>query len=355
MNRKQKAKTSSLLFTNIHDSRVRFGIAENGTVYSKNSQPAKDIFQRRMARLYECKSAFSGKAYVTAELLLTALASGNEKIALHTSTLFPLKRIILSVADAHSIKIIAFENISELEHIAKSGIKAVIMSSMSADNNSVCLKEVSEVCKKFSIPFAADNTLTTAFILNPFDFGADLVIELSQLISAGNEKNSYLTLMEKNSLDCLHENNKYIRLFPFLKYSCPVTVYLSSKSRRKGFSSDSKETEAEYYMLCQGLKTLESRVEIHCINSRTIAETAGSFSSDISYNIFNEKCFLFLRITPQKDKVNILKKRLYDITVRGYEDLFSMYNCTSVYFSEKYMCVKAGTEPSGYLKQLFII
>lgn len=355
MNYKQKAKNSSFLFTNIHDSRVRFGIMENGTVYSKNAQPARDIFQRRMARLYKCKNSFSGRAYVTAELLLTALASGNEKVALHSSTLVPLKKIILSVADKHSIRIVTFETVSELEYIAKNGIKAVIMSSMSVECSCTGLKEASEVCKKFSIPIVADNTLTTAFILNPFDFGADLVIELSQFISAGNEKNCYLTLMEKDSMNCLHENNKYIRLFPFLKYSSPITAYLSSKSRREGLSTGSKELEAEYYMLCQGLKTLESRVKVNCENSRTIAESAVSFSSEISYNIFNDRCFLFLRIIPEKDKSEILKDKLSDITVRSFDALFTMYSCTSVYFSEKYMYIKAGTEPFGYLKHLFTI
>ena len=355
MNHKQKAKTSSLLFTNIHDSRVRFGIAENGTVYSKNAQPAKDIFQRRMARLYDCKSSFSNKAYEVSELLLSALASGNEKIALHTATLFPLKKIILSVAYNRSIRVAIFETASELEDIAKSGVKAVIMSSMSAEYSSTFLKEASSVCGKFNIPLVADNTLTTVFILNPFDFGADLVIELSQLISAGNEKNCYITLMERNCSGWLSENNRYIRLFPFLKYQCPVTAYLSLKSKREGLLNGSKEIQAEYYMLCQGLKTLESRVEIHCQNSMTIAETAVSFSSGISYSIFNERCFLFLRITPHNDKVKIIKERLSDITVRAFEDLFSMYSCTAVYFSEKYMYVKAGTEPCCYLKQLFTI
>ncbi len=355
MNHKHRGKTSSFLFTNMSDSERRFGILENGNIYSKNAQPSRDIFQRRMARLYDCKSSFSNKAYSVSELLLTALASGNEKIALHTATFFPLKKMILSIADSHSIRIVMFEKASELENIAKNGVKAVIMSSMSAEYGFLCMKEASSVCRKFNIPLVADNTLTTVFILNPFDFGADLVMELSQLISAGNGKNCYLTLMEKNSLNCLHENNKYIRLFPFLKYSYPITAYLSLKSRRAGLLSGSKEVQAEYYMLCQGLKTLENRIEIHSQNSRIIAETAAGFSSDISYSMFNDRCFLFLRIAPEKNKIDAVMEKLSDITVRSFSDLFSIYSCTAVYFSEKYMYVKSGTEPTGYLKQLFTI
>ena len=101
MNHKHRGKTSSFLFTNMSDSERRFGILENGNIYSKNAQPSRDIFQRRMARLYDCKSSFSNKAYSVSELLLTALASGNEKIALHTATFFPLKKMILSIADIH--------------------------------------------------------------------------------------------------------------------------------------------------------------------------------------------------------------------------------------------------------------
>ena len=51
MNHKHRGKTSSFLFTNMSDSERRFGILENGNIYSKNAQPSRDIFQRRMAKL----------------------------------------------------------------------------------------------------------------------------------------------------------------------------------------------------------------------------------------------------------------------------------------------------------------
>ena len=64
MDKNNQSETSAFLFTTPDDSKKRFGIDHNENVYSRDSQPARDIFQKRMARRYHSQNTLShrGKA-----------------------------------------------------------------------------------------------------------------------------------------------------------------------------------------------------------------------------------------------------------------------------------------------------
>ena len=347
----KKIKTSSFVFSNVNDSRIRFGICDNGNVYSKNAQPAQDIFQRRIARLYNSYTAFSNKTETVIEALLTALAGGNEKIAVNSTTFPPLYNALLLTAYKKGIKLIEFNSPRSLHSAVEQGVKAVIMSSSSLECCNISVLRAGNICYKEKIPFIVDNTVATVFAFNPFCYNVDIVLEMSQLISAGDEKNSYITMLEKSNFNWMY-NNRYSKLYPFRKNNTPLTMYVRSRCKNINTYA-SKEIQSEFYMLCEGLRTLENRINIYSQNTFLITKLLKKYSDEISYNLHRQKASLFLRAKILPEYTQFLKEKLSGITVLNKNRLFSIYGCTSAYFEDNILYIKSGTEPTGYLTQLF--
>lgn len=347
----QSAKTSTFLFSGKADSGIRFGLEDNGTVYSKTAQPSQDVFTRRIARLYSKKIAYSNKAENIIDALLMALASGNETLAVSTTVFAPLSDLINSSADNHCIRLVMFDDIKQLKSALKNGAKAVILSSSSVNCCAVNTAQASRLCNEYRTPLVVDNTLTTAFNYNPFVDNADFVLEMSHLVSVSDEKNLYITILEKTGFDWLY-NNRYSKLFPYHNSHKPVTMFIKSKCKTLD-TENNKVAQAEFFTMCEGLRTLNQRFNIHSKNNKFIAEILKKYCSDISFNFINNKNSICLTAKPTAQFAEMVKEKLLPVTFYKQERLYSMYSCTAVYFDNDVMYIKAGTEPKSYLKQIF--
>lgn len=349
----RNAKTSTFLFSDKADSKIRFGIEDNGTVYSKSAQPSQDVFTRRIARLYNRQIAYSNKAENIVDSLLMALASGNEKIAVSSAVFAPLNVLINLSANNHCIKLVLFDDINQLKSSLKNGVKAVIMSTSAVSCCEVNTAQASRLCKKYCIPLVVDNTLTTAFNYNPFTDDADFVLEMSQLVSVSEEKNLYITILEKSGFNWLH-NNRYSKLFPYRNNRKPVTVFIKSKCKTLG-TENSKLAQAEYFTMCEGLRTLNQRLNIYSVNNKLIVDILQKYCYEISFNFINNKNSICLTAKLMPAFSEKVKEKLLPVTFYRQEQLYSMYSCTTVFFDNDIMYIKAGTEPVNYLKQIFNI
>lgn len=345
--------TSTLIFSNSYDSKKRFGITENGNIYSKNAQPAQDIFQRRIARLYNSHSAISYRTYTLISSLIRVIAGGNEKLAVSSTMLPEIYSIIADFSYKSGILCLDFNSPQSLQMAVSKGVKAVFMSSSSPEFSSVSVAQAHRICSKAHVPLIVDNTLTTPFLYNPFDDGADIVIETSQLISAVDEKNSYTTLLERGNFRWM-KNNKYSKLYPYRNNTLPLLTYLKSRLKRNSIYTE-RETQAEFFMLCEGLRTLENRVNIHSNNNKVISKLLQKYSSEISYNIYHSKHSIFLKAKLMPEYVSLIKNKLTHITVNRKSQLYGIYTSTAVYFERNFIYIKFGTEPVNYLKLLFKI
>lgn len=345
------AKTSTFLFSDKADSKIRFGVEDNGTAYSKSAQPTQDVFTRRIARLYNRQIAYSNKAENIIDSLLMALASGNEKIAVSSAVFAPLNVLINSSANNHCIKLVWFDDVKQLKSALKNGVKVVILSTSSVNCCAVNTLQASRLCKEYKIPLIVDNTLITAFNYNPFADDADFVLEMSQLVSVSEEKNLYITILEKSGFDWLH-NNRYSKLFPYRNCRKPVTMFIKSKCKTLD-TENSKLAQAEYFSMCEGLRTLNQRLNIHSANNKFIADILQRYCDEISFNFINNKNSICLTAKPMPEFCERVKEKLLPVTFYKQERLYSMYSCTAVYFDNDIMYIKAGTEPVSYLKQIF--
>ncbi len=353
MDKNNQSETSAFLFTTPDDSKKRFGIDHNENVYSRDSQPARDIFQKRMARRYHSQNTLSHRAEVVIDILVSILASGNEKIAVHKYCFAPLKKLLDTVTEIHGIRTIEFTDENSLQKAVNTGVKAVFLSAANTECNVPSVSRCADIAHTQNIPLIVDNTITTFCIVNPFDFGADIVMEFSGVVSVDNSKNTYVTLIDINRFDWSHKN-KYVRIFPFLKYSAPFTSCMRFKCR-KSAPVLSKENQAEFFMLCEGLKTLDNRMTVHSENAKTVAEIMQSYADDICLQTFPNGNAMLLKATLRPENADNIRLSLYSITVKNIRQFYHTYSCTAVCFQGNTLYIKCGTEPENYIRHIFTL
>ncbi len=352
MEKNNQSKSSSFLFSTLNDSKKRFGIENNENVYSKDSQPAKDVFQKRMARRYHCPDIITHHAKLLTDILLSVLASGNEKIAVHQYCFAPLRKILDSVTQIHGIRILEFSDEISLQKIADSGIKAIFLSSSCVECENMNMTKTSEIAHTCHVPLIVDNTLATSCIVNPLKLGADIVMVFSGMISVESNKNNYLSLIDGNTFDWSYKS-QYIRIFPFLKYGVPLIACMNFKCR-KSAPVLNKENQAEFFMLCEGLQTLNNRITVHSENAKTVAEILQPYAKKITLQQFPNGNVMFLKVQLKTEFTENFRLSLKSISVSNTNQFYHTYSCTSVCQQGDTLYIKCGTEPESYIRHLFI-
>ena len=160
-----------------------------GFAYTRIGNPTTDSFERRIASLEKGIGAVacsSGMAAVTLSLL-NILQAGDEVIAsaglfggtidpFHDLEAFGIKTRFVTEVTAESVR----EQLNEKT-------KAVFTELIGNPKlNVVDLKSVADVAHQGGVPFIVDSTTATPYLVNPFDFGADIVVHSSSKYINGN-------------------------------------------------------------------------------------------------------------------------------------------------------------------------
>ena len=160
-----------------------------GFAYTRIGNPTTDSFERRIASLEKGVGAVacsSGMAAVTISLL-NILQAGDEVIAsaglfggtidlFHDLEAFGIKTRFVTEVTAESVR-------SQLNEKTKAVFTELIGN---PKLNVVDLKSVADVAHQGGVPFIADSTTATPYLVRPFDFGADIVVHSSSKYINGN-------------------------------------------------------------------------------------------------------------------------------------------------------------------------
>ena len=153
-----------------------------GFAYTRISNPTVDSFEKRVAAMEKGIGAVacsSGMAAVTMSLL-NILESGDEIIA--GSALFGGTIDLFGDLEAFGIKTVFTDEVTaeSVERLATDRTKAVFTELIGNPKLNVTdIKAVSEAAHKRGIPLIIDSTTATPYLINPFDFGADIVVHSS--------------------------------------------------------------------------------------------------------------------------------------------------------------------------------
>lgn len=154
---------------------------DQGFLYSRMSNPTSAILEKRIAKLHGAAAAIatsSGAAAISYALL--AIAEGGGRIVttnqLYGGTLGTL--IYLFEKFGIHVDIVNIDaNIAEYADAIKEDTKAIFVESISNPTAiPVDIEELYKLAHDNNIPLVVDNTIATPYLLNPFKFGADVVV-----------------------------------------------------------------------------------------------------------------------------------------------------------------------------------
>lgn len=276
--------TTAYKFKNAVQAKNLFALAEVGNIYSRLTNPTVDELSSRLAKIHNASGAFCTSSGHAAQLLtfFNLLQPGDHVVAsqyLYGGSITQLTHTFPRQFGWHSA-LVDIDNIEEVKSAIKPNTKCIYVESQSNPNGVIAdLEELAKVAHKNGIPLIVDNTVATPYLLNPFDFGADIAIySLSKYVS-GNNSVIGGAVVDSGNFDW-SQNNK----FPLLTepdYAYNGVVFYNAVGKLaftiRGIAvglRDLGATMSPYTAsdVLKGLETLHIRMQRHSENAKLVAE-----------------------------------------------------------------------------------
>ena len=271
--------SSTFVYDEAEQGMRRFSGEEEGYIYSRWGNPNFTEAENKIAALeaYGLKDENGNPLQLKALLhasgmaALTTLMMGNlkkgDKILSHFSLYSGLEELITKILPAFGVEalIVDLRDLNKAEKAIEKNPEIKLMYLETPANPTlqcVDIDALTKLAKKKNILVAVDNTFATPYLQQPFRFGVDFVFHSTTkfLNGHGTAIGGILLGQEGERMDRI------------------------SKKIYRILGGNSNPFDA--FLLTQGLKTLELRMERHCSNAMTVAEflAAHPVVGKVNYN-----------------------------------------------------------------------
>ncbi|AWI33994.1 O-acetylhomoserine aminocarboxypropyltransferase/cysteine synthase family protein [Helicobacter apodemus] len=272
-------------FESLKQAAARFGLEELGNIYSRLTSPTVDILGARLAAIEG--GAFgiptsSGTSAVFYALVNCAqngnnivysnkIYGGTQTLVVHTLKRFGIEARVFDI-----------DNIEEtLEKAIDAKTSAIFFESLSNPQTAIAdVEKITKIAKKHRIVSICDNTVATAFLHKPFEFGVDIsVYSLSKYVNGQGSALGGVVIERPNLNELLKNNPRYA---PFntpdesyhgLVYAnLPLPIFciriITEWLRNTGATLSAQAA----WIILQGLETLGLRIKKHSQNALEVAK-----------------------------------------------------------------------------------
>lgn len=263
-------QVSAFCYENVETLEKVFQGNASGFAYTRIGNPTVASFEQRIAALehgFSAVACSSGMAAIS-QGLLNILSSGDELIC--SSGLYGGTIQLFSILKQFGIKIIYTSDFSaqHLESIFSEKTKAIFAEVISNPSLEIIdVKKLADFAHSKKIPLIVDSTTATPFLINPIDFGADIVIHSSSKYINGSSDSISGVIVDSGKFDW--DFKKFPSLEKYKKFaSLAYTVRL-----RKDLVASVGGCLSPFnaYMNLVGLETLGLRMERICNNAKKLA------------------------------------------------------------------------------------
>lgn len=275
-------QTTSYLFDSTDHAANLFKMNGEGYIYSRNSNPTIDVFEKRLASLEGGVGAFavaSGQAAI-ALALLTLAKAGDEIVATNAlyggtfslfSKTFPRFGVNVHFVDGHDIKAV--------EEAINKKTKAIYTETIGNPSLQIAdLEALSQIAHQHEIPLVVDNTFTTPYLIKPIDFGADIVVHSTTKFIGGHGTSIGGAIVDAGRFNW--ENGKFPEFTdvnPSLNHRSFVEVaqneaFITKVRFELGHDLGASLSPFNGWLFIQGLESLSVRVKQHVSNALKVAK-----------------------------------------------------------------------------------
>lgn len=275
-------QTSSYVFNNSDHAANLFGLAEPGFIYTRLNNPTNDILEQRLAILEGGIGAVvtaSGTAAI-ATTLLVLLKAGDHIVA--SNSLYGGTYNLLKVTLPRLGITTTFVDPSDaanFKNAVQENTRAIFVESLGNPKLDVLdLKAISAEAKAAKVPFIVDNTVASPYLLNPIQYGADIVIHSLTKYITGNGTSLGGVVIDAGNFDWT--NGKFPEFTePSAGYHGLVyhealgNAAFIAKVRIEGLRDyGAALSPFNAFQIIQGLETLPIRIQRHSENALALAQ-----------------------------------------------------------------------------------
>jgi methionine-gamma-lyase len=263
--------SSTYVFDDAEQGMRRFSGKEEGYIYSRWGNPTMTEAEEKIAALetfglgIEVKGILHASGMAAISTLMLSTLKPGDKIITHFSLYGGTEELVSKILPAFGITAIIADlrDLNKAADIIKAD-KAIKMMYLETPANPtiqcVDLEELSKLAKQHSLIVACDNTFATPYLQQPFQYGIDFVVH-----STTKFLNGHGTAIGGILLGSDVELMK---------------TKITKIHRTLGGNSNAFDA----FLLIQGIKTLEVRMERHCHNAMEVANYLESHTAVAKVN-----------------------------------------------------------------------
>ena len=275
-------QSTAYVFNDSDHAANLFALAETGNIYTRINNPTNDVLEQRLAAL-EGGIAAVVTASVTSAIatsLLTLLKAGDHIVA--SSSLYGGTYNLLSVTLPRHVITTTFVDPSDAENFknaAQENTRAFFIESLGNPKLDVLdIQAISNEAKAYKVPLIVDNTVATPYLLNPIEYGANIVIHSLTKYINGNGTALGGVIIDAGTFDWA--NGKFQEFtepsagYHGLVYSEALeAAAFIAKVRIEGLRDyGAALSHFNAFQIIQGLETLEIRIKKHSENALALAK-----------------------------------------------------------------------------------
>ena len=275
-------QSTSFVFKDTADAANLFALQKYGNIYSRIGNPTVSALEERIASLEGGIGAVATASGMSAEFLVFAALCGSGDHIVASSKLYggtitqldvTLRRFGIETTFVDSLEP------ADYEAAMQENTKVLYTEVVANPSSDIAdLRGLSEVAHKHGVPLVVDSTLTTPYLIRPFEHGADIVIHSVTKFMGGHGTTLGGVIVESGEFPWDNGN------FPAMTE--PVASYggLSwwGNFGEYGFLTKLRAEQLRdigpslgpqaAFNLIQGIETLPQRIDEHVANAQKVAE-----------------------------------------------------------------------------------
>lgn len=261
-----------------------FDLAVPGNIYTRIMNPTWDVLEKRVAALEKGVAALAvsaGSAAIHYAILTIAEAGDNiistPQLYGGTYTLFAhmLPKMGIDVRFAES------DQAADIEKLIDDKTKAVFCETIgNPAGNIIDIEPIAEMSHQHGVPLIVDNTVATPALLNPVDYGADIIVHSLTKYMGGHGTTLGGIIVDSGQFPWAEHAERFPTLTqPEAAYHGVVyteafgpAAFIGRARTVPLRNTGSALSPMSAFLLMQGIETLPLRMERHCENAIAVAQ-----------------------------------------------------------------------------------
>lgn len=281
-------QSTAFVFEDTKDAGDLFALRKYGNIYSRIANPTVAALEEKVASLEGGLGAVATSSGLSAQFLLFAALTSSGDHIVSSSNLYGGTITQLDVTMKKFGVDTTFVSSDDPKDFAKAirpNTKMILSEVVSNPSNQVAdIEGLANVAHENEIPLVIDSTLTTPYLIRPFEFGADVVVHSLTKFMGGHGTTLGGVVVESGKFNW--GNGKFPSMLEKVPHYGDISWwgnfgeygFLTKLRAEQLRDIGASLTPIAAFLLIQGIETLAQRMDDHVANAKKVAEFLNSDS-----------------------------------------------------------------------------